>query len=137
MNEVRDLHSRTKGVIAFAPVDLASDTTTAGAIIDRDGFEALEILVFSGVLTDGAYELVIEDGDVANLSDAAVVASTFLLGVFTDLALTDDATIERIGYIGHKRYVRISVITTGTTTSGFLAGAALLGSAKHAPVADQ
>jgi len=133
---MKDQKSDLKTVVALTPrAAIASDTTTAGAIIDRKGFESVTFSIISGVLTDGAYAVLIEEGDAANLSDAAAVADADLIGTeaAAGFALADDATAKTIGYIGVKRYVRLSVVTTATTSGGFIAATAILGNPHNAP----
>ena len=133
---MKDQKSDLKTLVALTPrAAIDSDTTTAGAIIDRKGFESVTFSIISGVLTDGAYAVLIEEGDAANLSDAAAVADADLIGTeaAAGFALADDATAKTIGYIGVKRYVRLSVVTTATSSGGFIAATAILGNPHNAP----
>ena len=132
---VNDLHHHTKQLPALTSQTISTDTTTAGAIIDTAGFEACEFLLLSGTITDGAYAVSLQEGDASNLSDAATVDAAEILGD-ADFALADDDTAKRIGYIGKKRYVRLSIVSSGTTSGGVFAGIALLGMAAHQPTAD-
>lgn len=134
---VNDLHHTSSAVIAFANANITTDTTTAGAIIDTAGFEACEILTASGTITDGAYAMLLQEGDAANLSDAATVSAEETLGDCS-YALAEDDTPKRVGYIGKKRYVRLSWVSTATTTGGTnFSAIAILANAQHQPVADQ
>ena len=132
----KDLHNNTVGSVALAAT-ISSNTTTAGNIIDTRGFEAIEFYIASGTLTDGAYAVLVEDGDESNLSDAAAVADDQLLGTeanasFTD---TDDNTVKRIGYVGGKRYVRLSLVSTSVSTGGSFTAIAVQGTAANNPTA--
>jgi hypothetical protein len=133
----RDLHSNIDDRVALDPQAIGSDTTTVGNIIDTAGYESLEFLLWTKTVTDGDYAWKIEHGDDSGLSDAADVASTDLLGVLTGFtADTDDNKVNRVGYIGKKRYVRMSVVSTNTTTGvDAIGGIAILGHPKRAPVA--
>ncbi len=134
---VFDLHHTSKALIALANQNITTDTTTAGAIIDTAGFEALEFLLASGTITDGAYAVKIQEGDNSDLSDAADVSAEETLGN-ADYALADDDTPKRIGYIGKKRYARIVVTSTSTSTGGTnFSALALLANASHQPTSDQ
>ena len=81
--------------------------------------------------------------DVTSASDVLVNADSGVSapdanGIFRtiDAAAEDDAKY-RIGYVGGKRYSRISLDFTGTHTNGFpLCAAAVLGHAEQAPVSD-
>jgi hypothetical protein len=130
-----DMHHDVKQVIALAIAVIDSDTTTAGIIIDTAKFTALEFLLVSGTITDGAYAVSLQHGDDSGLSDAATVDDAEILGD-ADFALADDDTAKRIGYVGKKRYVRLSTVSTATTDGGTFGAIALLGNPMHSPVAD-
>ena len=132
-----DMHSNVKALIALAVQDITTNTTTVGAIIDTQGFESLEYLITSGTITDGVYALKLEQGDDSGLSDAADVPAAEILGVLTGFVLTDDDTVKRVGSIGKKRYQRLSIVSTGTTTGGTnFTATAVQGNPLSAPVAE-
>lgn len=127
---MRDLHSNIKQEVALDIQAISTDTTTAGNIIDTKGFQGLEFINFSGTITDGDYALLIEHGDEANLSDAAAVPDADLIGTEADASFTsddDDDKALRLGYIGEKRYVRASIVSTNTSTGATLGVLAILG----------
>ena len=135
MNNVFDLHHKIAALIALASAAIATDTTTDGIIIDTAGYTALSFLLTSGTVTDGAYVVSMQHGDDSGLSDAADVPAAGILGD-ADFALADDDEVKRIGYIGSKRYVRLKIVSTATTTGGIFSAAAVLAGAAHQPVAD-
>jgi hypothetical protein len=51
-------------------------TTINGAIVDMQDFEGVEFILQSGTITDGNLVLKAQDGNAANLSDAADLAGT-------------------------------------------------------------
>jgi hypothetical protein len=89
-----------------------TDTTTNGVIIDTLGYESVLFILKMGIVTAGNATILIQDGDDASLSDAANVDDKWLLG--TEVTLDASNALASIGYIGKKRYVRLSVITAGT-----------------------
>jgi len=105
-------------IVGLDVQDITSDTTTVGNIIDTQGQEALDIVLFTGTATDGDYVLSLEHGDESNLSDAAVVAATDLDELVTTVAMAaaDDDVSKNIGYVGKKRFIRINIVSTNTTT---------------------
>jgi hypothetical protein len=133
----RDLHSHIDDRVALDPQAIATDTTTAGNIIDTEGFESLEFLLWTKTVTDGDYAWKIEHGDDAALADAADAASDDVLGSLAGFtADTDDNSVNRVGYIGKKRYVRASIVSTNTTTGVDAIGIlAILSHPRRAPVA--
>ena len=132
----KDLHNNTEQKIALNIQAITSDTTTAGAIIDLQGYGAIEFIVQSATLTDGTYTVKLEEGNAANLSDAAVPDTSNVFGSLPSFASTDDNVAKRVGYrVGAKRYVRLSIVSTGTTSGGTLGASALLGNADNMPTA--
>jgi hypothetical protein len=131
----RDLHDNVKVTVGIAPIALTGNATTAAATVDTQGFESLEVVVQSGVITDGTETPGFFEGDAANMSDEAVVAAADLIGTMAAFAATDDGQIRKIGYKGNKRYFRAKLVGSGQTTGGFFSVAYLQGHAKNAPVA--
>jgi hypothetical protein len=109
-------------------------------IIDRQGFDALEFLILSGSLADAdvTFTALVEEGDAANLSDAAAVADADLLGTETAASFTfsDDDKVFKIGYRGSKRYVRLTITPANNASAALLAAVAVLGHPANAPTAN-
>lgn len=114
---------------------VGTDTTTAGAIIDTLGFGSTTFLASLSARTDGTYTPLIEEGDEADLSDAAAVDDQHLIGTEADAALDATGVVKRIGYAGFRRYVRLSFVSTDTTTGATPHATAVLGHPHRAPVA--
>jgi hypothetical protein len=132
-----DLHTKVKAEQALNHQEITSNTTTVGEIIDTLDFESIEFILQSATVTDGVYTVKLEDGDDAALADAADVSSELVLGTLPDLILSDDNVVRRVGTIAKKRYVRLSVVSTGITSGGFMGAVAILSHPKSGPVADQ
>jgi hypothetical protein len=81
--------------------------------------------------------VLIEDGDVSNLSDAAAVADKFLIN--TELAaaplFSSDNSVKKIAYSGYKRYVRMTITPSANTGATLYGGVAILGHPHFTPVA--
>lgn len=134
---MRDLHHNLNLTTALNTAAIGSNTTTNGAIIDTKGFSSLEFAIKSGTLTDGTYTPALTEGDASDLSDGTAVAAGDLLGTIAGatFAATDDNKVKKIGYTGGKRYVRLSLVTTGVTTGGTIGAIAIQGHPSFAPVA--
>jgi len=134
---MRDMHHNLFAVSAFDSAAISTNTTTNGNIIDMQGFHALEFIMQSATLTDGTYTPLVEAGDASDLSDAIAVADAELLGTEANATFSDneDDSVKLIGYIGNKRYVRLSFVSTGVTTGGTLAAIAVKAKPGQAPVA--
>jgi uncharacterized PurR-regulated membrane protein YhhQ (DUF165 family) len=131
---MRDLHSNIKTLVALNPGTIAANVATNGAIIDMKGYRSLEIAILAGTITDGTYTASLQHGDQANLSDAVTVPAGDLLGAAPVILATEDNTVEKFGYRGTKRYVRLVLTSTGVTTGGALAAVALQADANSYPL---
>lgn len=138
----RDLHNHIHPVPAISPIAARTDNTAiVSAIIDTLGYESLEFVINVGTNTDAdvTFVVLIEDGDNSSLTDNAAVADAELLGteVLAAFAFGDDVECRKIGYIGAKRYVRMT-ITPANNGAGniFLSAVALLGHPSLGPTAN-
>lgn len=136
MGKLFDLHDNCEVANALDSSTISSDTTTNGEIIDTAAFHGLEFILKSGAITDGAYTVALTEGDDSGLSDGTAVSADDLLGSIA-FADTEDNVAKRIGYIGKKRYVRLSIVSTGTASGGIFDGVAVKYAPFHAPVANQ
>jgi len=136
----KDLHNNIHVKRAIAPVSVADTTAQVSQIIDRQGYGALEFLIAIGSVADAdaTFTVLVEDGDAANLSDAAAVADEDLLGteVLAGFQFDDDNEPRKIGYIGIKRYVRLTITPVANASAALLSAVAVLGSPSLAPTAN-
>lgn len=133
-----DIHNDIHPVPLFAPKAAVTDNTAqVSAIIDTLGYRACELVLINGTNadTDATFTVLVENGDAANLSDAAAVADQYLIGTEAGAAFTfaDDGECRKIGYKGPKRYVRVTVTPANNTGNLFLGGVAVLGKARTSP----
>lgn len=137
---MRDITNHLHVVPAFAPkAAVADDTAQVSAILDLAGYDGVMLSMLTGTLTDvdATFALTFQHGDAANLSDAAAVATTDLVGTLAGGGFTfaDDIEARKIGYVGSKRYLRATVTPTGNTGNLFLAGNWILSKARYGPTA--
>lgn len=120
---MRDLHSNIDQALTFGPVALTADAT--GASVDLLGFEsaAIEIQVGIGGITFtgvNKIDFVAEHSDNgtawSQLVDADVQGKTGITGgIILSLQTAHAAgAAYKFGYIGGKRYVRVSPDFSGT-----------------------
>ena len=130
-----DLHTELDSALALSTQAITSDTTTNTAIIDTaDQDLGVSFFMNASAYTDGTYKLVLQEGDAANLSDAATVPSEKLITV-TGLdavatgvtAVTADGDkMFKVGVFSTKRYVRAQVVSTVTTSGATISVVALV-----------
>lgn len=134
---MRDLHNNIHVARAISPVSEAGNTPLVSQIIDRQGYESLEFVIATGSLADAdaTFVVLVEDGEAANLSDAAAVADTFLLGTeaLAGFQFDDDNEVRKIGYLGDKRYVRLTITPANNASAGLIAAVAILGHPSYTP----
>ena len=112
MNQT-DLHNLISVGVGVALTAVANGEDVVGAVIDMQGAAGLEYVLQVGAYTDGDVTPLVEDSD--NGTDFTAVADTFLLGTEAGAALTA-AGVSKIGYIGSKRYVRLTAVTAAGST---------------------
>ena len=141
---MRDLHNNIHAVPLFAPIAAQTNSSTArvSAIIDTLGYDSCELILINGTNTDATatFAVLVEDGDDSDLvDDGAAVADADLVGteLLAAFAFGDDVECRKIGYIGPKRYVRVTVTPTSNDSGDwFMAGVAILGHPHIAPTAN-
>ncbi len=111
---MRDITNNIHVARAISGAAAGTDNTAiVSQIIDRRGFNALAFLINIGANTDAdvTFTVLIEDGDESNLSDAAAVIDEQLTGteLLAGFQFDDDNEVRKIGYVGDKRYVRMTI----------------------------
>ena len=137
------LHNETYRVAI--PLAVVTDNTAqVGSWIDRLGYESLSFLIQTGTLADAdaTFAVLMEEadeddqGDVAAVNDADMLSMT--AGVAPEAAagftFAADSAIRKIGYIGNKRYARVTITPSGNNSGNiYVAGMWLLGHPEDAP----
>jgi hypothetical protein len=135
---MRDLANSIAVRRAISPAAATTDNTPfVSQIIDLAGFDKMMFVINAGALADAdaTFTTLVEHGDQANLSDAAAVPDSQLTGTEAAASLTfaDDNAVKKIGYVGPKRYVRLTVTPANNTGNAFISAVALLSSARYKP----
>jgi hypothetical protein len=117
---MKDLHNNIKVSRAISPVAAAPTGNTAivSEILDTANFGSAEFVAALGSIADAdvTFTLLFEDGDNSSLTDNAAVADEHLLGVESAVyVFGDDNKTFKIGYIGPKRYVRVTITPANNT----------------------
>ncbi len=133
----REIESNIKALSALDIQAITTDVTTDGNVIDMQGFSSLEFILFSGTLTDGSYTPLIEESDEITFGgEETPVADSDLTKTEASVAFadSDDDTVKKIGYIGGKRFVRMTLVSASTSTGGTIGCLAIQGHPYIAPV---
>lgn len=138
---MRDLANHLTFRRAISPQAARTDNTAiVSQIIDLAGFEKMCFAINIGANTDtnATFAVLIEHGDAANLSDAAPVADAQLTGTEAEAGFTadDDNSTRKIGYVGAKRYVRLTITPSGNDSGNiFVTALAVLTASRYWPAA--
>lgn len=134
---MKDLMNKIHVLRAISPVSVADNTAQVSQIIDRHGYESVTFAIATGSLADAdaTFTVLVEEGDAANLSDAAAVADADLLGTEALAGFTfgDDDETRKIGYIGSKRYTRLTITPAANAAAAVIAAVAILGHPQIVP----
>lgn len=134
---MKDLMNKIHVARAISPVSVADNTAQVSQIIDRQGYESVTFAIATGSLADAdaTFAVLVEEGDAANLSDAAAVADADLLGTEALAGFTfgDDDETRKIGYIGSKRYTRLTITPAANAAAAVIAAVAILGHPQIVP----
>lgn len=137
---MRDLFNHVRAVRAISPVSVSDNTAQVGVIVDRQGYQSLTYLIALGSIADAdvAFTVLLEEGDQANLSDAAAVADADLLGteLLAGFQFDSDNGCRKLGYRGNKRYTRLTITPANNASAALLCALALLGHAEISPTAN-
>lgn len=137
---MNDLMNNVYPKRCISPVSVSDNTAQVGQIIDRRGFDSLTYLIAIGSVADAdaTFTVLLEEGDAANLSDAAAVADADLLGteVLAGFQFDDDNECRKLGYRGSKRYTRLTITPANNTGAAVLSAVALLGDPSLGPTAN-
>lgn len=124
-------------VRALSPVSVADNTAQASQIIDTRGYGSCTFIILTGSIADvdATFAVTMTHGDVANLSDGATVPANMIVGTTTlaGFQFDDDDETRKIGYVGNRRYVRMTITPTNNASAALMAAVAVLGRPDLAP----
>lgn len=137
---MHDLHNRIHPVPAIPCTRSTDNVPLVSAIIDTLGFGSLTFILLTGTLADAdaTFAVLLQDGDAADLSDAATVPDAELIGTAALAGFTaaDDAKTRKVGYAGFKRYVRLTVTPAGNSGNADIGAVAVLAHPYSIPTAN-
>ena len=145
---MRDLHNNLSPTRAIQVQTITGSPLVSGNL-DLAGFEAAEVLVDFGDIDEmgsspqGGAQIAIkiehaDDDGSGSPGSYAEVALTDVIGpgaVSSGVVstVTNDAVPVRVGYVGGKRFLRLTLTPTSLTNGGPVGGWLLRGRPRHAP----
>ncbi|MEJ0097869.1 MAG: hypothetical protein WDM84_08005 [Bauldia sp.] len=116
----------------ISPVSVSDTTPQVGQIIDRLGADSLTYIIATGSIADAdaTFTSLLEESDAADLSGSNTVADADMIsqtpGTAPETAASfqfdSDNQVRKLGYIGNKRYTRLT-ITPASNASAAVFGA--------------
>lgn len=123
---MKDLKNNLTVAQSLAPA--ARTATENGTGADLAGYEGVVVVFDVGTITDGTHTpSVQESNDNTTFTDVAV---SDLIGTLSNLASN---TVQTIGYVGTKRYIRAVSTVAGATTGGVYSATVVRGLPRRAP----
>lgn len=137
---VKDIRSNLLSKIAFDVQAISTNTTTTGGIIDTKDFDSgVMFTLLCSAYTDGTYTPLLYESDDSGMSGATAVADANLIGTEAGAAIsaatTEGTNLKSIGAFGTKRYLRLDIVST-STSSGATIGAIFTGAPEIVPDAN-
>ncbi len=129
-----------KPVIVPLATALADNSAQVGLIIDKQGYDAVTYAIMTGTLVDAdaTFTTLLEESDASNMAGATTVQAKDLLGTLAlaSFLFSDDAKCFKVGYIGSKRYTRLTVTPANNTGAAPIVAMAILGAAGLGPTSN-
>lgn len=91
---------------------------------------------------DATFAVLLEESDAANMAGANAVADADMISQLAGTApeaaagfqFDDDNEIRKLGYIGNRRYTRLTITPAANASATLIAAVAVLGRPDSAPV---
>lgn len=135
---MRDLASNIAIRAVIAPAVVSDNTAAVGTVIDRRGFDSLTYVIATGTLADAdaTFTALLEESDASGAGFTAV-ADADMIGTeaLASFTFADDGAVRKLGYIGHKRYTRLTITPAANSGSAPFSAVAVLGHASARPTA--
>jgi len=131
----KDLYNNLTVVHLMKPDAVTSDMSTT--MVDLQGYNSALFVISVGCMRDNTavHTITLQESDTRVNGDFSNAATADTLGTHPVVATIGNVGTDnsfKLGYIGNKRYIRLSVDEENVTEGG-MSIIALLGAARHAP----
>ena len=133
---MQDLFSEINPKRVISPVSVSDNTAQVGEIIDHQGYATVTYCIAIGAVADAdaTFVVLLQHGDDTGDMDLAVsddeMIGTEALAAFQ---FDDDNECRKLGYIGSKRYSRLTITPVGNASAAMISAFVLLGHPATAP----
>lgn len=128
----------------ISPVSVADNTAQVGQIIDHLGYESATYCINLGSIADAdmTATVLLEESDASDMTGANAVADADMIsqtaGIAPEVAAAfqfdSDNQVRKLGYIGFKRYTRLTITPSANASAALLSALCILGDPNVAPV---
>ncbi len=123
------------GIVSMI-VPSSNATTVTGISIDLSGFESAVVAIqVAGVAADETLVVKLQDSNTDSNYVDVVVDNTNILGDVPTYAPGCGASVNKFGYIGGKKYIKLIATIGGTTPAIILGAICVKGDARRKPIA--
>lgn len=130
---MRDLNDQVDVALSLVPAARVNGTLN-GTGVDLRGYDSAMLVVSFGAYTDGTHTPSLQHSD--DNSSFTTVTAAELTAAFTVVSSAGGAnSVQRVGYLGSKRYVRAVLTVTGATTGALSDASVVRGTPRSAPLA--
>jgi len=125
----KSIDSKVSPVTSLIPK--ATTTTTTGTAVDLQNYESAEILVDAGVITDGTHVISLTECATSGGTYTAVAAADLIGTPPTLTSTAGGSSVQKFGYKGSKRYLKVVSTVSGATTGGVYGACVVRSNPRH------
>lgn len=132
---MRDMTNSKQVKRVLSPVSVSDNTAQVGQIIDHQAYDAATYVILTGSVADAdvTFTVLLEESDDSGLSGSNVVADADMVSQSSSAPETaagfqfdDDNEVRKLGYVGSKRYTRITITPANNASAAVLAACCIL-----------
>ena len=140
---MRDATNNVQIKRVLSPVSVSDNTAQVGQVIDHQGYDAATYVIATGSIADAdaTFTVLLEDSDAsgsgfAAVADADMVSQTSGTAPETAAAFQFDSDNQcrKLGYIGVKRYTRLTITPANNASAALLSAVCVLSLGQKRPV---
>jgi hypothetical protein len=134
---MRDLMHEIQAVPFIPPQSDATNTPIVSSIIDLQGCDSITFFILTGAIADAdvTFTTLLQEGMQSNMSDAAPVAVQDMISsvrgadpeVSASFNFASVNSVFRLGYVGNKRYLQMTITPANNTSAASIAALAVRG----------
>lgn len=133
-----NISSNVKVLRAISPASTGDDTAAVSQIIDLEGFGSAAFFISTGALADAnaTFAVLMEDDVAVGFGSKVAVTDANLDGTEAGagFTFTHDDEVRKIGYLGGKRFIRLTITPSGNASAALMSAVCVLGHPRAVPI---